>query len=380
MGGPAPVVATARRAVRGALGDLDRGDLVLVACSGGADSTALAAATAFVAPRLGLRAGAVVVDHGLQAGSAGVAADAAERCRGLGLDPVEVRRVVVPESGDGPEAAARAARYAALDAAASEHGAAAVLLGHTCDDQAETVLLGLARGAGARSLAGMAPRRGVHRRPFLALRRGDTEAVCRTLGLAWWDDPTNGLPGDDATLPGATPPPLRSQVRARVVPALVDVLGPGAVPALARTADLLRDDADLLDALAADLLVTALVATPDDGEGGPVGEPAASGAENVVLDAGVLATAHPALRRRALRTAALRAGCPAGDLFAVHVDALDALVTVWRGQGPVHLPGDLRAARACGRLSLGPDATPRRSIPPRTPTILSTPTTPTPQE
>ncbi|MFE6236570.1 tRNA lysidine(34) synthetase TilS [Cellulosimicrobium sp. NPDC057862] len=387
MGGPAPVVAAARRAVRGALGDLDPGSLVLVACSGGADSTALAAATAFVAPRLGLRAGAVVVDHGLQEGSAGVAADAAERCRGLGLDPVEVRRVVVPASGgDGPEASARTARYVALDAVAVEHGAAAVLLGHTLDDQAETVLLGLARGAGARSLAGMSPRRGVLRRPFLALRRADTEAVCRTLGLVWWDDPTNGPApsGDTPGPPGTAALPLRSQVRARVVPALVDVLGPGAVPALARTADLLRDDADLLDALAADLLasalVPALVASSDDRGRGPVGGPAASGAESVVLDAEVLASAHPALRRRALRSAALRAGCPAGDLFAVHVDALDALVTAWRGQGPAHLPGDLRAARACGRLSLGPETTPRRGIPPRALTTLSTPTTPTPQE
>lgn len=382
MGGPAPVVAAARRAVRGVLGDLDPGSLVLVACSGGADSTALAAATAFVAPRLGLRAGAVVVDHGLQEGSAGVAADAAERCRGLGLDPVEVRRIVVPASGDGPEAAARSARYAAFGAATARHDAAAVLLGHTLDDQAETVLLGLARGAGARSLAGMPARRGVHRRPFLALRRADTEGVCRALGLAWWDDPTNGpaTSGDAPGPPGTASLPLRSQVRARVVPALVDVLGPGAVPALARTASLLRDDADLLDALAADLLVTALVATLVDGEGGPVGEPAAAVAASVVLDAEVLATAHPALRRRALRTAALRAGCPASDLFAVHVDALDALVTAWRGQGTVHLPGDLRAARACGRLSLGPETTPRRGIPPRALTTLSSPTTPTPQE
>jgi tRNA(Ile)-lysidine synthase len=382
VGGPAPVVAAARHAVRGALGDLDPRSLVLVACSGGADSTALAAATAFVAPRLGLRAGAVVVDHGLQEGSAGVATAAAERCRGLGLDPVEVRRVVVPASGDGPEASARTARYAALDAVAVEHGATAVLLGHTLDDQAETVLLGLARGAGARSLAGMAPGRGVHRRPFLALRRADTEAVCRSLGLVWWDDPTNGPApsGDTPGPPGTGALPLRSQVRARVVPALVDVLGPGAVPALARTADLLRDDADLLDALAADLLAAALVASPDDGERGPVGGPAASGAESVVLDAEVLASAHPALRRRALRSAALRAGCPASDLFAVHVDALDALVTAWRGQGPVHLPGDLRAARACGRLSLGRETTPRRSIPPRALSTLITPTTPTPQE
>lgn len=364
MGGPAPVVAGARRAARAALADLDPGSLVLVACSGGADSTALAAATAFVAPRLGLRAGAVVVDHGLQAGSADVAAAAAARCRDLGLDPVEVRRVVVQGTG-GPEADARAARYAALEAAAVDHGAAAVLLGHTLDDQAETVLLGLARGAGARSLAGMPARRGTCRRPFLALRRAETEAVCRTLGLVWWDDPTNAVRGDRAARADGAASPLRSQVRGRVVPALVDVLGPGAVPALARTADLLRDDADLLDALAADLLASAVAGSP--GEEDPTGEPTTPGTTVVVLDAATLAAAPRALRRRALRSAALRAGCPATDLFAVHVDALDALVTAWRGQGPAHLPGDLRASRACGRLCLGP-ARPSRTIDPTLPT------------
>ncbi|OLT47129.1 TilS substrate-binding domain-containing protein [Cellulosimicrobium sp. CUA-896] len=176
------------------------------------------------------------------------------------------------------------------------------------------------------------------RRPFLGLRRTDTEAVCTALGLPWWDDPTNAVGG-------AGEPPLRSRVRAAVVPALVDVLGPGAVPGLARTADLLRDDADLLDALAAELLDRAVVAGGQD-------DPASPGV--VELDVGTLAAAHPALRRRALRAAALRAGCPDGDLFAVHVAALDALVARWRGQGPVHLPGDRRASRSCGRLSLGP--------------------------
>ncbi|WP_454041001.1 tRNA lysidine(34) synthetase TilS [Cellulosimicrobium sp. Marseille-Q8652] len=370
MGGPAPVVADARRAVRAALAGLAEGDLVLVACSGGADSTALAAATAFVAPRAGLRAGAVVVDHGLQEGSAEVAAAAAARCRELGLDPVEVRRVVVPVSGAGPEADARDARYAALDAAANARGAVAVLLGHTLDDQAETVLLGLARGAGARSLAGMAPRRGVLRRPFLGLRRADTEAVCRALGLGWWDDPTNDVPGGPgprvagpASRPGHGAP-LRSRVRAAVVPALVEVLGPGAVPGLARTADLLRDDADLLDALAADLLDRALV-VPDADPAGTV----------VELDPAALSAAHPALRRRALRAAALRAGCPASDLFAVHVDALDALVVAWRGQGPVHLPGDLRGHRSCGRLALGPPGPTLRTDPAPTPAPTPAPQT-----
>lgn len=129
---------------------------VLVALSGGTDSLALAAATAFEAPRAGLRAGAVIVDHGLQTGSADVAERAAAQARELGLDPVLVRRVEVGTDG-GPEAAAREARYAALAEAASETGASAVFLGHTLDDQAETVLLGLARGSGAASLSGMAP-------------------------------------------------------------------------------------------------------------------------------------------------------------------------------------------------------------------------------
>ncbi|HEY8720806.1 tRNA lysidine(34) synthetase TilS, partial [Pengzhenrongella sp.] len=185
MSGPAPAVAAARLAVRADLADLPDGALVLVACSGGPDSLALAAATAFVAPRAGLRAGAVVVDHGLQRGSARVADDAATACRVLGLAPVRVVRVDVGARG-GPEAAARTARYDALEAAAVELGAAAVLLGHTLDDQAETVLLGLARGSGARSLAGMPARRGSLRRPLLGLRRADTLAVCAALGLEPW--------------------------------------------------------------------------------------------------------------------------------------------------------------------------------------------------
>ncbi|HEU4848881.1 MAG TPA: tRNA lysidine(34) synthetase TilS, partial [Terrimesophilobacter sp.] len=153
-----PAIADVRRAVRGALASLGSSGegLVLVALSGGPDSLALAAATAFEAPRAGLRAGAVVVDHGLQAGSADVAARAASQARELGLDPVVVRRVEVGAEG-GPEAAARTARYAALADAAAELGASAVLLGHTLDDQAETVLLGLARGSGSASLSGMAP-------------------------------------------------------------------------------------------------------------------------------------------------------------------------------------------------------------------------------
>src|SRR5690606_18777145 len=125
-----------------ALGDLDAGAVVLVGLSGGADSLALLAAACFEAPRAGLRCGAVVVDHGLQAGSDQVAATAAGQARRLGADPVEVCRVRVA-AGGGPEAAARKARRTALREAAERHDAAAVLLAHTRDDQAETVLLGL---------------------------------------------------------------------------------------------------------------------------------------------------------------------------------------------------------------------------------------------
>ncbi|MBD7951328.1 tRNA lysidine(34) synthetase TilS [Oerskovia rustica] len=380
MVGPRPAEAAARRAVRSALRDLVPGSLVLVACSGGADSLALAAATAFVASRDGLRAGAVVVDHGLQHGSAEVAAVAAAQCRALGLDPVEVRRVEVTGAG-GLEAAARHARYAVLDDVAHRTGAAAVLLGHTLDDQAESVLLGLARGSGARSLAGMAAVRGTYRRPFLGLRRTDTEDVCTANGLTWWTDPTNGVPSPGrpadprgATISGAAPAasaleeepaaplPLRSQVRARVLPVLEDVLGPGVAVTLARTADLLREDADLLDELAGRLLDEARVVDPADAEPRP-------GLAPVVLDTEVLRSAPAALRRRALRRAAAEAGSPAGSLFASHVATLDAMITDWRGQGPAHLPGDLRALRTRGRLFLRPARTPsqERTVPAETP-------------
>ncbi|GAA2726324.1 tRNA lysidine(34) synthetase TilS [Cellulomonas aerilata] len=350
MTGPAPAVAAARRAVHDAVRDLPAGSLVLVACSGGPDSLALAAATAFVAPRAGVTAGAVVVDHGLQPGSREVADAAAAACRTLELGPVEVVRVVVGTAG-GPEGAAREARYAALDAAAGRLGAAAVLLGHTLDDQAETVLLGLARGSGARSLAGMPSRRGPLRRPFLALRRADTEAVCAALGLDPWHDPTNTPAarrvgdvddgGDVVDGVRGRPAPRRSLVRHRLLPALEEALGPGVAPALARTADQLREDADALDALADELLAAARL-----GATGDVRD------RDLDLDPAVLLAAPAAVRRRALRAAAVAAGAPTGSVHRSHVLALDALVTDWHGQGPVALPGGRAGLRLCGRLRL----------------------------
>ncbi len=241
--GPHPAVAELRNAVRDGLTGLPPGGLVLVACSGGADSLALAAALAFTAPRLRLRAGGVTVDHGLQPGSAARARDVAARLTGLGLDPVIQTTVSVPghdQAHQGPEAAARSARYEALDAAARRSGAAAILLGHTLDDQAETVLLGLARGSGARSLAGMPARRGLYRRPLLSVRRPVTRAACVAQDLPVWDDPHNEDPRFS-----------RSRVRHEVMPVLESALGPGVAEALARSAGQLRADADFLDALAA---------------------------------------------------------------------------------------------------------------------------------
>ncbi|KOT41940.1 tRNA(Ile)-lysidine synthetase [Streptomyces caelestis] len=335
--GPHPAVAAIRLAVRRVLNDIldDHGrapgrpahepppsPLVLVACSGGADSMALASALAFEAPRLGVRAGGVTVDHGLQADSDLRAAEVASRLRELGLQPVESVAVTVGRDG-GPEAAARDARYAALDAAADRHGAAAVLLGHTRDDQAETVLLGLARGSGIRSLSGMAAVSGAdgrYRRPFLRLDRQTARKACMVQSLPVWDDPHN-----------ADPAYTRSRLRHEGLPALEKALGKGVVEALARTAQLSRDDADALDAWAG-----RAEAGVRDADGR--------------LECAALHDLPPAVRRRVLRRAAIEAGAPAGSLFARHIEEVDRLITGWRGQGAINLPGRVVARRQGGRL------------------------------
>jgi tRNA(Ile)-lysidine synthase len=321
--GPPPAVAEIRLAVRRSLraAGLAAGDLALVACSGGADSLALAAALAFEAPGLGLRGGGVTVDHGLQAGSAEQAARVVKALTALGLDPVRAVTVTVPgPAPTGPEAAARLARYQALERAARSCGAAVTLLGHTRDDQAETVLLGLARGSGARSLAGMAERTGDYLRPLLGIGRAQTRAACAAQNLDPWDDPQN-----------ADPAYARARVRHRVLPVLEAELGPGVAQALARSAQQLRADADFLDALAQ---TEAERIAPGSCE----------------LPLGALASLPEAIRSRVLRNAALAAGCPAGSLTARHVAGLDALVTGWRGQRWIDLPGGIRGQRSCGKL------------------------------
>ncbi|TDB92764.1 tRNA lysidine(34) synthetase TilS [Actinomadura sp. 7K534] len=329
--GPDPAVAAVRLAVRRVLEELPEGAMVLAACSGGADSLALAGALAFEAPRAGRQAGGVTIDHGLQAGS-GERADAVVRTMAdLDLDPSGSIAVTVDGTG-GPENAAREARYTALDAAAERLGAAAVLLGHTQDDQAETVLLGLARGSGTRSLSGMPAefrRRSdvLYLRPLLELDRATTRRACKAMGLDPWDDPHN-----------VDPAYARVRVRHEALPVLEKTLGPGVAEALARTAKMLREDADYLEEVAARAF--ADLVAPDDGE-------------RVALRLDGLKEQPRAIRTRVLRMAALKAGSPAGTLAAVHVDAVERLVTAWRGQRHVDLPGGVRAVRRYGKLLLG---------------------------
>jgi tRNA(Ile)-lysidine synthase len=281
---------------------------------------ALATATAFVAKG---RAGLVSVDHGLQDGSAERARAVARWGAEHGLDPSVAVTADVAGRPGGPEAAARDARYAALVRAARDHGADAVLLGHTRDDQAETVLLALARGAGPRGLAAMPAAREIDGvmflRPLLGVARDDARKACAALGLQVWDDPHN----TDATY-------ARSRVRATALPALVDALGPKVVANLARTAALAARDAATLDRLAETALTDCRV---------PGG-----------LAVARLAEQDPAIRTRVLHAWAVELGCPPAALSHRHVEALDALVVDWHGQGPAHLPGGIEVARRGGTL------------------------------
>lgn len=323
-----PAVGTARNLLAGSLEeilaagpagapDAERLPLVLVACSGGPDSLALAAVAAHFARTRRCRVGAVVVDHGLQADSAVTAGRAADAVRAFGLGPVEVHRVVVVQEGLGPEAAARSARYGALEEAAGRLDAAAVLLGHTLDDQAEQVLLGLARGSGTRSLAGMPARRGLYVRPFLELRRSDTEAICGFYALEPWHDPTN-----------ADPSFARSRVRTEVLPFLEKQLGPGIAQALSRTARILGQDADLLEQLSAAEYV-ALRSTDDTG--------------SVLLPEDGLRALPAALRHRVIALAALELG--AFQPSFERLRAVESLLDRRGSAGPVQLGGKVSAHR-----------------------------------
>jgi tRNA(Ile)-lysidine synthase len=317
----APVVGTARKMLQDALAAAGYPERVLVACSGGPDSLALAAVAAYFARRghvdgHPVSVGALVVDHQLQPVSAEVAAATARVLQDLGLSPVAVRAVDVASTGMGPEAAARDARHAALEAAAEKTGAGVILLGHTLDDQAEQVLLGLARGSGTRSLAGMRPARGRLLRPFLGLRRADTLEICEVEGLEPWHDPSN-----------ADPAYARSRTRVEVLPLLEEKLGPGVAESLARTAAILQLDADYLEDVANDTF-----ARLQERSGPDIGLPEAA-----------LRELAPAVRFRVIAKAAAAVGGQQPSYQRLL--AAEALLRRHGSAGPVELPGGVSVYR-----------------------------------
>jgi tRNA(Ile)-lysidine synthase len=300
-----------RSAVRASLEKFSPGDVVLVAVSGGADSLALAEAAKLEGEKLTLKIIGVTVDHQLQSGSA---AQAAKVVSQLSI-PCLIEKVSV-QITDGLEASARRARYVALDKCAKENRAVAVLLGHTKDDQAETVLLGLARGSGARSLSGMADENGIYLRPFLNITREQTLSACKELNLEPWNDPHN----DDPSF-------LRVRVRKEVLPIMERELGPGVKDALVRSAQLLRDDADALDAIAADFWDS-----------------------DKSLEIEPLKKLAKAVRTRVIRLALFESGI--SQLSAEQVGQVEALISNWKGQGEVSLPSGVKVSRISGRLTL----------------------------
>lgn len=312
-------VLTIRSAVRSVLEELSAGDTILIAVSGGADSLALAYAVSLEAPKLALKTVAVTIDHQLQIGSGAQAENVAAQVKAMGITDVEIVAVHV-DITDGLEASARRARYESLDAAADKYGAALILLGHTRDDQAETVLLGLARGSGTRSLSGMATRNGKYVRPLLSITREETVAACIEAELDPWIDPHNS----DSQF-------ARVRARIRVIPVLERELGPGISASLARSASLLRDDADALDEIAAKEIAKLDLSS---------------------LDIAALEVASRAIRTRVIRAAIYAAGAPQGSISADHVASVEALITSWKGQGEISLPGGVKVCRLSGRLSL----------------------------
>ena len=307
-----------RSAVRPHLATLSAGDRILVAVSGGADSLALAGALLAESKNLLITCIGVTIDHQLQDGSDIQARKVVNQLERIGFSEVISQKVDVDQSA-GLESGARDARYAALHAIADQRGAIQIYLGHTRDDQAESVLLGLARGSGARSLSGMAVVNGKIIRPLLSVTRELTEQACKDLGLDAWSDPHNFNTEFS-----------RVRVRTQVLPVMEKEIGPGIAEALARTASLLRDDADALDQLT---------------------DRAAQGHDLASLEIEFLAGLPKAIRTRLIRRAIYAQGAPMGSVTADHVSAVEALITSWHGQGEISLPGGVKVARISGRLS-----------------------------
>lgn len=316
--------------------DVEQLPLVLVGCSGGPDSLALAAITAHFARRGSVRVGAVVVNHQMQEESAEIAVRAAKQCEQLGLSPVLIKEVTVDATSEGPEMAARTARYGAFEEAVQQTGAQAVLLAHTLDDQAETVLLGLARGSGTRSLAGM-PARRTHRgvtylRPLLALRRAEVQDICEAEHLDPWQDPTNS---DEAL--------MRAKVRHTVLPFLEEQLGGDVAVSLARTAAISGPDSEYLEAQAHQAL-NAVSLTPEQVGGTEKLElPILENRNLVILNRAAVLSLPKALQNRVLALAVKRAG---GETPGFErLTALSTFVAAHGKAGPLQLAGHVQAFR-----------------------------------
>ena len=310
-----------QNAVQNLLKDFDAGDLVLVGCSGGADSLALAWTTLVVGKRQELKIGAIIVDHQLVPESNSVALNAKKQCEDLGIEEVIIKKVNVEHNHEGLEAAARIARYEAFENVLHETNAQAILLAHTQDDQAETVLMRLTRGSGAKSLSGMAQVSGKYLRPFLHLRKKLVHDSLDLIGLKAWQDPAN----TDHQF-------LRVKVRHELMPKIVEVLGESAISSLDKTAQLLRLDNQALE----DLAQQFLESQKDVKTNG--------------LEISELEKLPEAIRTRVLRIFAIASGVHPGPFSFEHIEAIDALVKNWHGQGNVDLPGFIQATRVNGSL------------------------------
>jgi tRNA(Ile)-lysidine synthase len=314
-----PALLEVRAALRKYLESIPPHHIVLVGCSGGADSLALTRALFLEAPAFSLQLIPVVIDHDLQPGSAEVAAKTVAELKSWGIENIFSAKAQVLLT-DGIEASARRARYQIFEQALETFSSSYFFLAHTQNDQAESVLLGLARGSGTKSLSGMANVNGKYIRPLLSISRASTEQACKESGIDYWSDPHN-----------RNQKFTRVRVRENILPAMENDLGPGISEALARSAALLREDAEALDGWAAK-------------------EFAALDPAN--LDCQQLLELPKAIRSRLLRLAIYAAGAPAGGLTAEHLVPVEALITDWKGQGEVSLPGGVKVSRFSGRLSL----------------------------
>jgi tRNA(Ile)-lysidine synthase len=314
-----PALLELRKAVRFWFQKLEANSKVCIGVSGGADSLALAIVAKLEAADLNLDLVAVIVDHGLQENSADVAATTKKKLEAIGYSDIFVGKANVLVT-DGIEASARRARYLVFQQALETYGAKVFLLGHTKNDQAEGVLLGLARGSGTKSLSGMAEISGPFIRPFLNVDRSTTQAACDESGIEYWNDPHN-----------LNTEFTRVRVRESILPLIEKEIGPGIVDALSRSAKILREDATALDEWAERVF----------GEVNPLD-----------IEISLLADLPIAVRSRVLRLAIYAAGAPSGSISATHLAPIEAFVSDWRGQGHTSLPGGVKVCRISGRLSL----------------------------